>query len=91
MVYHSMKSSQKTDSVPGDIPADILKELLPEFTTPITAIIKEAIKTHTWPNIFKKEFHLPLKKVPMPQSEDDLRGIGLTNWISKQLEQVENV
>ena len=88
MVYHNMKSSKKTDSVPGDIPADILKEFLPEFTTPITAIIKEAIETHTWLNIFKKEFHLPLKKVPMPQSEDDLRGIGLTNWISKQLERV---
>ena len=83
-----MKSAKKTDSVPGDIPADILKEFLPEFTTPITAIIKEAIETHTWPNIFKKEFHLPLKKIPAPQSEDDLRGIGLTNWISKQLERV---
>ena len=29
---------------------------------------------------------MPLKKVPTPVSEDNIRGIGLTAWISKQLE-----
>ena len=48
-IYKNMKSAKRTDSVPGDIPCDILKEFLPEFTTPITAIIKEAVQTHTWP------------------------------------------
>ena len=83
-----MKAAKITDSVPGDIPAAILKEFLPEFTTPITAIIKEAIETHTWPESFKKEYHVPIKKIPSPQSEDDVRGIGLTSWVSKQLERV---
>ena len=59
---------------------------MPEFAYPVTAIIKEAVETHTWPDIFKKEYHIPLKKIPIPESEDDLRGIGLTNWVSKQLE-----
>ena len=85
-IYKNMKSAKRTDSVPGDIPCDILKEFLPEFTTPITAIIKEAVQTHTWPAIYKKEYHIPLKKVPSPESEDDIRGIGLTSWVSKQLE-----
>jgi hypothetical protein len=86
--YERMKKSKKTDSVPGDIPAAVLKEFLPEFALPINAILKEAVATHTWPELYKKEFHLPLKKVPSPQSEDDLRGIGLTAFVSKQLERV---
>ena len=86
--YENMKESKKTDSVPGDIPSKILKEFLPEFALPVTAILREAVSTHTWPDQYKKEYHLPLKKIPSPLSEDDLRGIGLTNWISKQLEKV---
>ena len=38
--------------------------------------------------IFKKEYHVPIKKVPSPLSEDDIRGIGLTSWVSKQLERL---
>ena len=85
-VYQTMLKSKKTDTVPGDIPAPILKEFLPELALPVSIIIKEAVSTHTWPDDYKKEYHLPLKKCPLPQTEDDLRGIGLTNWISKQLE-----
>ena len=87
-IYQQMKMAKKTDSVPGDIPADILKEFLPEFVTPVTAILKHAVETHTWPQIYKKEYHLPLKKIPLPQDEDDIRGIGLTQWVSKQLERL---
>jgi hypothetical protein len=81
-----MKISKKTGSVPGDIPVSILQEFLPEFTTPVCAIIKEAVTSHEWPEIYKREYHVPIKKIPAPQDEDDLRGIGLTNWVSKQLE-----
>ena len=87
-IFENMKAAKKTDSVPGDIPSSILKEFLPEFASPVASIIKEAIETHTWPAIFKKEYHIPIKKVPSPQSEDDVRGIGLTTWVSKQLERV---
>ena len=83
-----MKSSKITDSVPGDIPAIILKEFLPEFATPVTAILKESVRAHTWPSIYKKEYHLPLQKVPSPETEDDVRGIGLPAWASKQLERL---
>ena len=83
-----MKLSKKTDSVPGDIPKSILQEFLPEFSSPITAILREAVESHTWPDIYKKEYHLPLKKVPAPETEDQLRGIGMTAWISKQLERL---
>ena len=32
--------------------------------------------------------HVPIKKIPNPLSEDDIRGIGLTVWVSKQLERL---
>ena len=88
LVYENMKTAKKTDSVPGDIPSSILKDFLPEFASPITAILKQAVSTHTWPASYKREYHIPIQKVPSPQSEDDLRGIGLTCWISKQLERL---
>ena len=53
-VYENMKRAKKTDSVPGDIPASILKEFLPEFTSLITVILKEAVQSHEWPDIYKK-------------------------------------
>ena len=87
-IYKNMKEAKMTDTVPGDIPAKIMKEFLPEFATPITAILKEAVLTHTWPAIYKKEYHIPRKKIPNPTTEDDIRGIGLTSWISKQLERL---
>ena len=82
-----MTASKKTDSVPGDIPASILQEFLPEFSSPVKAILDESVRTHEWPAAYKLEYHLPIKKIPNPLSEDDVRGIGLTNWVSKQLEQ----
>ena len=82
-IYSNMKAAKKTDSVPGDLPAAILQEFCPEFTTPITAILKQTVETHSWPQSFKKEYHLRIPKIPLPQTEDDIRGIGLTCWISK--------
>ena len=64
VIYENMKQAKKTDSVPGDIPASILKEFLPEFTTPVTAIIKEAIHTHTWPEMYKKRIPYTSEKSP---------------------------
>ena len=52
------------------------------------SILWEAVSSHTWPDIYKKEYHLPLKKVPVPETEDNLRGIGMTAWVSKQLERL---
>ena len=46
------------------------------------------MRTHEWPSSWKKEYHVPIKKIPAPKSEDDIRGIGLTSWVSKQLERL---
>ena len=86
VVYEGLKRGKKTCSVPGDLPVKILNEFLPELTAPVAAIYREAIATHTWPDPFKKEYHLPINKVPIPQTEDDLRNLGLTPFFSKRLE-----
>ena len=85
-VYDALRKGKKTCSVPGDIPIKILEQFLPELTSPIAAIYREAIATHTWPESFKKEYHLPINKVTLPQTEDDLRNLGLTPFLSKRLE-----
>ena len=82
IVYEGLKKGKKTCSVPGDIPIKILNEFLPELTAPVAAIYREAVASHTWPKSFKKEFHLPINKVPIPQSEDELRNLGLTPFFS---------
>ena len=86
IVYEGLRKGKKTCSVPGDIPQKILNEFLPELTLPVAAIYREAIASHTWPKPFKKEYHLPMSKVPVPKSEDDLRNLGLTPFLSKRLE-----
>ena len=85
-VYEALKKGKKTCSVPGDFPIKIVEEFLPELTAPVAAIFREAITSHTWPSAYKKEYHLPICKVPVPQSEDDLRNLGLTPFLSKRLE-----
>ena len=88
IVYQNMKKAKKTESVPGDIPAKILREFLPELASPITSILREAVHSHSWPEVYKQEYHIPIKKIPIPEDEDDIRGIGLTPWVSKQLERL---
>ena len=83
-----MKAAKNTDSIPDDILATILKEFLPEFAFPVTSILQEAVENHTWPADFKKEYHLSLKKTPIPASEDELRGIVMSALVSKQLERL---
>ena len=72
--------------MPDDIPVKLLDEFLPELTAPVAAIYREAIATHSWPGSYKKEHHIPINKIPCPQSEDDLRNLGLTPFFSKRLE-----
>ena len=85
-IYEELLGAKKTCSVPGDIPKEILEEFLPEFCTPITAIINKTFSSHQWPSSFKKEYGVPINKVPVPESEDDLRSIGLTPFLSKRIE-----
>ena len=86
LIYEDLKSAKKTASTPLDIPIPILKEFLPELVAPVAAIFREAISSHQWPQCYKEERHLPIKKKQDPETEDDLRTLGLTVFFSKRLE-----
>ena len=67
--------------MPGDIPVKLLEQFLPELTAPVAALRQEALKTQSRPNSYKKEYHLP-----HPESEADMRNLGLTPYFSKRHE-----
>ena len=53
---------------------------------PVAAIYRESVSSHQWPQCYKQERHLPIKKKQDPINEDDLRTLGLTVFFSKRLE-----
>ena len=85
-VYEDLKGAKKTASTPLDIPVKILNEFLPELVAPVAAIFREAVASHEWPQCYKQERHLPIKKKQEPITEDDIRTLGLTAFFSKRLE-----
>ena len=91
-VFERIKKANKPKSgVPGDLPRKLVNEFGPELTEPICKIfnsITDSAKqgTSKWPSSWKLEFGTPLKKIPNPQTEDDLRIISLTSFFSKVME-----
>ena len=64
----------------------MLKEFIPELTTPVTSIFNLILSTSTYPEQWVKEYHTPIPKAPIPESEDQLRNIALTSFFSKAFE-----
>ena len=86
-VYEKIKSAKKPKSgVPGDLPRRVTKEFAPELAKPIRRIISSIARTGQWPTQWKLESVTPIGKIPIPESEDDLRPISLTPFFSKVTE-----
>ena len=86
-VYRKLKQAKKPNSsVPGDIPKPILKEFTPEFAFPVTKIFNKITKSACYPRDWVREYQTPIPKIPSPQTEDDIRNIAKTNFLSKQYE-----
>ena len=91
-VYKLICQATKPKSgIPGDLPIRLVKEFMPELSCPITKIFNSILKSAKkgpakWPKSWKKEYGIPLKKIPEPQCEDDLRIISLTAFFSKVFE-----
>ena len=87
-VYRKLRSSKKPRScVPGDLPHRLLKEFIPELSLPANRIFNNIFRTGHWPKQWRIEYGVPLKKVPNPDNEDQLRIISLTSFLSKVCEQ----
>ena len=78
-VQNMIRKAKKTKSgVPGDLPKILTKEFGPELAEPLSIIYTNIIQTGQWPDNWKIEHGLPLKKTPNPESEDQIRIISLT-------------
>ena len=49
-------------------------------------IINRIVKSGEWPAQWRLEHVVPIGKIPLPESEDDLRPISLTSFFSKVTE-----
>ena len=70
-------------SVPGDIP-----KVPYEFAKPATKIFNRIVQTADWPKQWRQDHItvIPKSKTEPPQTEDDLRNITKTAWMSKLCE-----
>ena len=85
--WEKIKSANKPKSgVPGDLPKKLVQEFSIELAEPLSRIIRKIVETAVWPTQWKKEYVTPIGKVPVPETEDDLRPISLTAFFSKVTE-----
>ena len=86
--YQKLRKAKKPKSViPGDLPSRLVKEFIVELSKPYSDLFNNILQSASWPQQFKVEHVTPISKIPLPQSEDDLRPISLTSFPSKVLEQ----
>ena len=86
--YLKLKAAKKPKAIiPGDLRNSIVKEFTGELANPVSKLLNNTSQTAKWPFQFKVECVTPIGKIPLPQSEDDLRPISLTAFFSKLMEQ----
>ena len=88
-VESKIKEAKNTKGgVPGDLPVKLAKEFGPELARPAAQIFRTISKTGVWPTRWKTERGIPLKKTTCPKSEDEIRIISLTPFLSKVYEKI---
>ena len=90
-VYMKIKQATKSkSSVQGDIPRKLIQEFTYEYAKPATIIFNKIIQSALWPSQWKVEETIVLSKTKakLPQSEEDLRTILKTQFLSKVLENI---
>jgi hypothetical protein len=86
-----MKVTKPNSSVPGDVPIPLMKQYPFQYATPATKIFNAIIKSGQWPRQWVKEQTIVLSKLEKTKrlaSEEDLRTISKTAWLSKCLENI---
>ena len=77
--YCKIRHAKKPKSgIQNDLPKLLTQEFAPELASPVHRIISNIVRSGEWPNHWKLEHVVPISKIPMPESEDDLRPISLT-------------
>ena len=85
--YQKIKSANKPKSiVPGDLSRTVIQEFSPELATPVSMLVNNIFQKYEWPEQWKLEWVTAIRKIPIPETEDDLRPISLTAFFSKMAE-----
>ena len=86
-VEKMIKMAKKSKSgVHNDLPKILNKEFGPELSVPLSKIFNNIVQTGQWPDSWKIEHGLPLKKTTQPINEDQVRIISMTPFFSKLME-----
>ena len=86
-MYNKLQKSKKPNSmVPGELPVKLVKEFTPELAKPVAIIYNKITETAEYPRQWVVEYQLAIPKVTPSLSEDDLRNIAGTAFLSKQYE-----
>ena len=85
--YCKIRAAKKPKTgIQNDLPKLLTQEFAPELALPVHRIVSNIVKSGEWPSHWKLEHVVPIAKIPMPESEDDLRPISLTPFFSKVTE-----
>ena len=82
------KMKKSTSMVEGDIPPKLKNEFIEHLSYPLTEMVNKCLSTCTFPDRYKMETCVVLPKHQPPQSLDQLRNLGLTQYCAKVLEGV---
>jgi hypothetical protein len=83
-----LQAKNTKGGVPGDLPTKLAKEFGPELARPAAQIFRKIANSGVWPKRWKMEQGVALKKVPVPETEDELRTISLSPFLSKIFEKI---
>ena len=81
-----LRAKKPKAGVPGELPPKIIKEFSVELAKPLQILYNKIIQSGKWPHHWKTEYTTPIGKIPVPETEDDLRPISLTPFFSKVME-----
>ena len=81
-----IKANKPNGLVPGDLPKKLVQNCSATLAPPVSAIYNKISKYAIFPSQWKIEHQIALPKVSPPESEDDLRNIANTPFLSKVYE-----
>ena len=87
-VYQLLLDRKLTGGVDGDLDPRVVRACLVELSHPIACVYRSAVCNHEWPNAWKIEKQVMIKKCPNPESKDDMRNLGLSPYFNKSVRQV---
>ena len=81
-----LKAKKPNGLVPGDLPKKVVQKCAPTLAIPVAMIYNKITQCAEYPESWKIEHQIALPKVFPPETEDELRNIAKTLFLSKVYE-----